>query len=153
MFNGCYMLNQNIQIPANVTTCEYMFNNCSSLNQNIQIPDNAKSCAYMFHGCYNLNQNIQIPPNVTSCVYMFGDCNRITNVTILPYTVTRTFTNCFPSNSSSRLNIWTDNETAQKLKTIRYLKDKVSSISYTESDNCYYNAQYNLYIYTNAVFA
>lgn len=79
----------------------------------------------------------------------------MSDITIEPYTVSdRSYTSFIHSSLNNRINIWTDSATAEKIKNSTSVKDGVSGkYTYEHSDNCYYNTAYNLYIYTNAVFA
>ena len=174
-FRGCYKLNQNIQTPNSVTNMAYTFNFCNSLNQNIQIPNSVTDIAFAFSSCYNLNQNIQIPnsvtdmssafylcnslnqniqiPNgVTNIAFTFSSCNNLSNIAIIPKTRTIRNTNSMiRSNATKSINIWTDSATAINIMNAGFIQGNIKPTMET-IDNGYYNAQYNVYIYTNAVF-
>ena len=129
-----------------------MFNGCYNLNQNIQIPNSVTNTAYMFNGCYNLNQNIQIPNSITNIAYMFNFCRNISNITIFPKNRTSKNTTSFIRNANiTQLNIWTDNNTAINIMNTNFIQGSIKP-TMTTIENGYYNSLYNVYIYTNIVF-
>ena len=161
MFNGCSTFNQNIQIPNSVTKTASMFSGCRNFNQLVTIPNSVTNTIYMFSGCFNFNQNIQIPNSVTNTIYMFSGCNIISNISMRGDINTdlylSAFMSMFRNNKSQSLNVhlnqseWSPNTFANFLNSSCIEGGKTPS--WDVIDNGYHNALYNIYIYTNAVFA
>ena len=159
MFHSCSNLNQNIQIPNSVTKTANMFYSCSNLNQNIQIPNSVTNAVSMFYSCYNLNQNIQIPNSVTNAWFMFRKCNSIHDIVVGPNVANSIFVGIFEQNNAHAKNIHTDTLSAANLITTNIIANAGTNLklagqilpTWTTITNGYYNALYNVYIYTNAV--
>lgn len=165
MFNGCNNLNQNIHIPDSVTNMANMFFRCSALNQNIQLPNTNYNAAFLFNGCSNLNQNIFIPTlngYQRNFAFAFAYCNQLSNITIGANSQTAySCIGMIRSNNTQAINIHTDTLTAMNLINDKIIKSRNTSISdsaqikpdWETITNGYYNAMYNVYIYTNTVFS
>ena len=159
-FNSCSNLNQNIQIPNGVTSMAYTFSYCSNLNQNIQIPNGVTNMLNTFSYCSNLNQNIQIPNSVTQAGFVFRNCNNIYDITINDGVANSVFTGMLPTNNTHSRNIWTGQNSAANLITTNIIHPANANVktaaqirpTWETITNGYYNALYNIYIYTNAVF-
>ena len=149
-FRNCQRFNQNIQIPNSVTNTYAMFQNCSSLNQNIQIPNSVIDMNAMFQNCSKLNQNIKIPNSVTSVTQAFMNCWNLSDITIEPIIVKYFFSDSMIRNTNQQsINIWTDLASANRIMATKFIQGGIKP-TMTAITNGYYNAYYNVYIYTNA---
>ena len=162
MFAGCSNFNQNIQIPNSVTNVSYMFSSCPNFNQNIYLHKNLRTHVNLFANCHNLNQNIYVradytsgPSMIVNLSNMFINCNNLSDVTLsdnMQLVGSYVFTSVFRSNNSQSLNIHTGSNLAQFIINNTKCIQGNGIPEWSVIDNGYYNALYNIYIYTNTVF-
>ena len=97
IFTHCYLFNQNIKIPNNVTHMDSTFFNCNNFNQNIKIPNNVIHMDNAFFHCNNFNQNIKIPNGIQNMENTFASCYNFNQNIYIPYGIQNmnsTFENC-----------------------------------------------------------
>ena len=162
MFRNCRNFNQNIQIPNSVTNVSYMFSSCPNFNQNIYLHKNLRTHVNLFANCHNLNQNIYVradytsgPSMIVNLSNMFINCNNLSDVTLsdnMQLVGSYVFTSVFRSNNSQSLNIHTGSNLAQFIINNTKCIQGNGIPEWSVIDNGYYNALYNIYIYTNTVF-
>jgi len=125
----------------------------------------------MFSNCYNLNQNILINFNkirltsgMNRCIKMFHNCTKMSDITLGSGAIVDAFRMFIDRNDNFRRNIWTDMSTFVNLRNTFFMYDAANNMSYRpnssvagnngwlEMDNGYYSPDFNIYVYTNAVF-
>ena len=174
MFSQAVLFNQPLTIPANVNDLWYLFANARSFNSPVTfLGNNFTSMEGVFQGCGNYNQSIIIPHGVTGTYAMFNNAKNFNQDVYIPSTVYGLYNmfrnawnfgkniyinnangalNCtnmmISMNNSIRKNIFLSN-----LQAITSLSGASSivgaSISWSAITNGYYNARYNIYLYSN----
>jgi len=121
MFNGCYMLQNVINLDtSNVTKMEDMFNDCYSL-QNVMNLDtsNVTSMNSMFRGCYTLKNVSKLDTNnVINMGNMFNNCYTLQRIPNLDTNKVTNMSNMY-NNCKSLHNITNlDTSSATNVNTI-----------------------------------
>ena len=147
MFGGCYNFNQPVTFGANIYSCYAMFYNCQKFNQPINMPNTVDDCSSMFINCQNFNQPIILSANLTNCAYLFSNCYDYNQNIYMPSNkVINAYRMLYNHNKMKRINVFS--------RSLGRLRNNSTSIvgvnvAWTSITNGYYNATYNIYLYSN----
>lgn len=175
MFNGFNAFNQPIEIPNSVTVCSWMFRFAQSFNQPLVIPDSVIGCGNMLFGASAYNSPVTFGSSVTNCLQAIGNCESFNQDVTIPHKCSTAYKMLFNDVSFSK-NVYIDNADATSFNyqgllegcnnslvknVFCYDLSKVNgsgtvkngivnaAITWTETTNGYYNAEYNIYLYNN----
>ena len=151
MFEDCDQFNLPVVIGYGVNNCSNMFRNCRNFNQPVVMINNVYTCSSMFINCNNFNQSITIF-NVYGCREMFCNCYNFSgNVYIRSNKFgsgqSGMFYGCY-NNRRKNLFVY-KNMSTHFNSTVAGSTLVYNEITWTTMTNGYYNAAYNIYVYTN----
>ena len=140
--------NQPVTIGENVTNCNSMFYSSNSFNQPIRFPDNVTDCNYIFSAATKMNSDVIFGNKANLLYSSFSGCNAFAGNIFINNTapdVRRMFQSV---SNSFKKTVYCNNLT-NLLGTTYSNSITGSSITWTATDNGYYNATNNIYLYNN----
>ena len=175
-YSSCSNLTGSPVCGENVTDMSYVYHSCSNLTGNPVCGEKVIDMSYAYYHCFNLIGSPVCGENVTNMRYVYSSCSNLTgnpvcgeNVTNMSYAYfgcsnlasngyfySNNISNmhkCFgnwpntkylnlylPANSTSLTTALTNNTSSFVGADITWTDDLATN-------NCYYNTQYNIYIY------
>lgn len=152
LFNSCIKFNQPVVIPNSVNTVHALFNGCTLFNQPISIPNGVTDARNMCINCTSLNQPVVIGAGVTNAVMMLYNCKNMSgDITVYARNLSNVVSFLYGKNNSKRINIYipagSTTETRMRYTNTYSIVGKALAWTNDVSNNCFYNASYNIYIY------
>lgn len=175
-FRNCLSLNMSPWCGENVTNMSYAYTNCYNLTGSPVCGEKVTDMSYTYYKCRNLIGSPVCGNNVTGMTYTYYECRNLTGSPVCGNNVTdmswaykgcsnlasngyfysnniSNMHNCFwnwpntrylnlylPANSTSLTTALTNNTSSLIGANITWTDDLATN-------NCYYNTQYNIYIY------
>ena len=163
--------NQPVTIPNSVNNCRSMIEMSAKFNQPVIIGENVTNCNSMFYSSNSFNQPIRIPDNVTDCNYIFSAATKMNSDVIFGNKANLLYSSFSGCNDFAG-NIFINNTVADVRRMFQYVSNSFkktvycndltnllgttysnsitgSAITWTATDNGYYNATNNIYLYNN----
>ena len=150
---NCYNLTGSPVCGNNVTDMTSTYYNCCNLTGSPVCSNNVIDMSEAYRNCYNLTGSPVCGNNVTN---MYGAYYGCSNLTSNGYFYSNNISNmesCFGNrNTSTYLNLYlpsnsTSLTTALINNTFSLVGMEITWTDDTATNNCYYNTQYNIYIY------
>lgn len=151
--SGCSTFNSNIYLN-NINYVNCIAYGCPTFNQNIdfsQIKHSDFSNKIMF--CNNFNQSVTIPNIATNMFATFYGCKNLAgNLTILSKKVSNVSTMLSSRSPDNRINIFIppNSDTNNAINKVNSVHENLTW-TLDNSNNCYYNNKWNIYVYYNLI--
>ena len=152
-YTGCSSLTGSPICGGNVTGMLETYADCSNLTGNPVCGNNVTNMYDTYGNCFNLTGSPICGINVTNMYYTYFDCSNLASNGYFYSNNISNMHNCFwnwpntrylnlylPANSTSLTTALTNNTSSLVGANITWTDDLATN-------NCYYNTQYNIYIY------